>query len=140
MLRYRNISKFLKVGINMYITKYRLVFIGVLIIGLICLTYVSAQHQNDGDTPYTPTRLEWLAVELNINPSPFPGAIVSYIPSRNNTLVLYVLVTSSKMTPALLNQGVNMQKNFILDSAKRRGWDAWLKIKEDVHMSPIMGE
>ena len=67
----------------MYITKYRLVIIGLVVMVLICLTYAWAQHQNEGNTPYTPTRLEWLAVELNSeSPHSVPGVSVLYVVRR----------------------------------------------------------
>ena len=120
----------------MYITKSRLVFIGLVVMVLICLTYAWSQNKNDGDTPYTPSHLEWLAVELNSESlQPVPGASILYVASRSNTLVM--IVRSSHMNRALLNQFVNIQKKVILDRAKARGWDTWLKIKEDVSMIKI---
>ena len=119
----------------MYISKSRLVFIGLFVVTvLICLTYAWAQNQNEGDKPYTPTRLEWLAVQLNSELSSFTGVDVGYSARRNNTLELIIRYLP-QTDRAILNKIVNLHKKHAIESAKVRGWDTWLKIKENVKMT-----
>ena len=118
----------------MYITKSRLVVIGLVVIGLICLTYAWAQHQNEGDKPYTPTRLEWLAVVLNSGMSvSFENMSMRFVPVSNNTLKLLVSY-SPRQDRAYLNIMVNVTKRSALNIAEGYGFDTWLKIKEEIKM------
>ena len=119
----------------MCISKYRLVFIGLFAVLFICLMYAWAHNQNEGDEPYTPTRLEWLAVELNGMRPHISGVEMVYKARDNNMLELHVTaLRDTDMT--ILTKAIDTQEELVSDIAKSHGWDTWLKF--NVGMSVLV--
>ena len=82
---------------------------------------------SEGNKPYTPTRLEWLALDLNAGVP--TSSIRYYTTTKANTIVVNVFYDSTitlKERQALMNYG----KKAIRNEANVRGW-SWLKLEED---------
>ena len=80
-----------------------------------------------GDMPYTPTRLEWLALDLNAGvPS---TSIKYYTTGKANTIAVYVFYDSSTATLQQRRELMAFAKKCITDEANLRGW-YWLKLEE----------
>ena len=90
--------------------------------------------KNPGGVPYTPSRIEWLAVELNSVASRRFSAEgdheLQFVP-RWNGIQVYVshLPTMDKES---LKAVVSEAKTAAYLAAKRHGWDSWLKVREHV--------
>ena len=82
---------------------------------------------SEGSQPYTPTRLEWLALDLNAGiPS---TAIKYYTTGKANTIAVYVFYDSSTTTLKQRQELMAFAKECIRNEANLRGWH-WLKLKE----------
>ena len=81
---------------------------------------------SEGNKPYTPTRLEWLALDLNAGIPISP--IRYYTTTKANTIavnVFYDSTTTLKERQELMNYA----KKSIRNEANVRGW-TWLKLEE----------
>ena len=83
-------------------------------------------YLSEGSLPYTPTRLEWLALDLNAGIPISP--IRYYTTTKANTIavnVFYDSTTTLKERQELMNYA----KKSIRNEANVRGW-TWLKLEE----------
>lgn len=92
----------------------------------------------EGMKPYTPTRLEWLAVELNASNRTdaygLEGYALSFIPlEKENTILIYVLYSEYTNRQAM-NIGIKAAHEVIESNLKSRGWDSWIKVRERIEM------
>ena len=107
-------------------------------LGLTLSGVLSAQRtSHPGSEPFTPTRMDWLIVNLQAccrhdglsvdgfdlqltNPEPETVLIyVSYLPNVNR---------------AAMNLTIDSVKKVVDIKAKSYGWQSWVKVREDVHM------
>jgi len=97
--------------------------------------------QNDlqGWHPYTPTRLEWLAVEANstssISLTENLGFSISFAPIEKEDAILIFVSHSPTVDRAAMNAAIRNSRDLINMIAKQKGWSVWLRIKE--HISVI---
>jgi hypothetical protein len=95
--------------------------------------------QFEGSKPFTPTRLEWLAVELNANfrvdSSPASLYTVGYIPVPNEDAIAIDIVYDPSVDRRIINTAADQARKGVAILSKRRGWESWLKIKEQIEMS-----
>jgi hypothetical protein len=92
----------------------------------------------EGNRPYTPTRLEWLAVELNaesrVDLSESTGYMMQFIPIGSaNTIMIYVKYLPS-VNREVMNMAIDTARKVIAIETKSRGWSSWLKVTERVEM------
>lgn len=106
-----------------------------------CLAVYAEQMQPilEGMKPYIPTRLEWLALELNAvyrtDMNELEGYMLSFIPiEKENTILIYVFY-NHQTRRELMNRGIDHARKIVEKEAKSRGWDSWLKIKEEIKLS-----
>lgn len=119
-------------------------FLGVGVLTVLALAAVfivpkvSAQ-QSEGSKPYTPTRLEWLALELEVRNSStkHPGIVtVSYgARPQENTIVLGVSYFRDA-DHAQVSAIVDVAKMLTNNAIKRHGWESWVKIEVKETMIP----
>lgn len=104
-----------------------------LVASLIPLCVAVGQTSAAGDEPYTPTRLEWAAMELQTlygerTPYPARPIIVTFLP-RNDGMTVLCLIQYTSTYPeealAFLKQGIT--RSFELYRSGR-GW-AWLRLQ-----------
>ncbi len=108
---------------------------------LAAVTFVLAQDLRDkleGWKPYTPTRLEWLAVDLNatrgVRLTLEEGFAVRFDPIEKEDCILISVLHFPTVNRKAMNTEIEWSRKIILTTAKRYGWDKWLKIKEDIQM------
>jgi len=85
-----------------------------------------------GMMPYTPTRLEWLTVDLEASyhqdfgrDTPYS---LHYLPKAPNTVLIFVHHTSE--TPAgALETAIDAAKQQVNQDASSHGWSSWVKIE-----------
>lgn len=118
--------------------------LGLLLIPAIlfvtCLMVCAEQVQPipEGMKPYTPTRLEWLALELNANykqdMNDSEGYMIGFVAlEKENTILIYV--SYNKQTRReLMNRGIDHARTIVEKEARSRGWDSWLRVKEEVKL------
>lgn len=94
--------------------------------------YVLGQAKDDMRSPYTPTRLEWMAVECNAFQADHSAAYtMRYAPSADGILV--ILVDYERDARAeLLDQAEAVAKKLIAARAELRGWDVRVAVKRMV--------
>jgi hypothetical protein len=115
----------------------------ILIVAIIFMNTIltfagQAQSIQEGMKPYIPTRLEWLAVELNasnrVDMYELEGYLLSFIPlERENTILIFVRYTS-KTNREAMNIGIETARKVVEMDAKSRGWNSWLKVREDISL------
>src|SRR5262249_61848142 len=86
-----------------------------------------------GMMPYTPTRLEWLAVDLEASYHQDFGRdstySLHYLPKPPNTVLIYVHYTSE--TPAgTLKIAMDAAKQQVNQDASSHGWSSWVTIAD----------
>ena len=82
---------------------------------------------SEGNRPYTPTRLEWLALDLNAGVP--TSSIRYYTTTKANTIVVCVFYDST-VTLKQRQEFMEYGKKAIRDEANVRGW-TWLKLEEN---------
>jgi hypothetical protein len=92
-----------------------------------------------GLTPYTPTKIEWLALAVNSQlrqdfsaDRPF---FLSVVQVDHETLLIFVRYHPT-VNREMMNSTINNARDVILITAKSYGWDNWVKILERVEMYP----
>lgn len=90
-----------------------------------------------GLQPYTPNRIEWLALlcndQLRQDASvDFPFSL-SIVQSDHETLLVFVRYQPN-VNREIMNASIDTARKVIMITAKSYGWDKWLKIKESVEM------
>ncbi len=90
----------------------------------------------EGGKPYTPSRLEWLALQLNANycaTRPQERELTVWFSHGVYTDTLLICVGySSPLDRKFINQAVGSAKSSASIAAQSHGWDSWVKIKEIV--------
>ena len=91
--------------------------------------------------PYTPTRLEWLALsmeaQLGQRLSPEDPYSVSFVElDSENTILIYARYLPT-LDRRILNTRIENAKEVIRLAAQAKGWSSWLKIREDVKMQEV---
>jgi hypothetical protein len=91
-----------------------------------------------GLEPYTPTRIEWLALVLNASlrqdasvDNPFTLSIVN---SDDETILIFVRYQSN-VNREIMNTAIDTAHKVIDITTKSYGWERWVKVKERVEMT-----
>jgi hypothetical protein len=121
--------------------KYNLPFAVILLFLISVPLSICAEQTKslpEGMKPYIPTRLEWLAMELNANyrteMHDLEGYMLSFIPlEAENTILIYV-GHSRQTHRGAMNIGIDNARKLIEKTAKSRGWNSWLKVKEKIEL------
>lgn len=92
-----------------------------------------------GLTPYTPTRIEWLALAVNSQlrqdaSADFPFSL-SVVQSDHETLLIFVRYHTT-VNREIMNRTIDTAREVITSTAKSYGWDNWVKIRERVELYP----
>jgi len=92
-----------------------------------------------GRTPYTPTKIEWLAVTMRARlrqdasiGSPYSLDIISV----DHETLLIVVRYHPTMNREIMSETIDTAREVIMSTAKSYGWDNWVKIRERVEMYP----
>jgi hypothetical protein len=95
------------------------------------------QRDLQSTKPYTPTRLEWLAVELNSSyrQEITSGCSIHFIPIHDEDTLLISVQYNPKLDREVLNSSLDTVRLLVKGNAKLRGWDSWLKLREEIKMA-----
>jgi len=92
-----------------------------------------------GLTPYTPTKIEWLALEVRSQlqrdasaDSPF---FLSVVHVDHETLLISVRYLPT-VNREMMSSTIDSARKVIMTTAKSYGWENWVKIREQIEMSP----
>jgi hypothetical protein len=104
------------------------------------VTSAQTRAMSEGEKPYSPTRLEWLAVnmeaQMRIDLSDRDGFSLDFAaPPGQNTILIYVRYLP-RVEREIMNARIETAKQVIAIAAKARGW-SWLKVQEDVKMQNL---
>jgi len=92
-----------------------------------------------GLTPYTPTKIEWLALAVNSQLRQDASADVQFslsvVHSDHETLVIFVRYHPT-VNREIMNRTIETAREVIRSTAKSYGWDTWVNIREQVEMYP----
>lgn len=99
---------------------------------VICSTY-GQKNESPLMAPYTPTRLEWLAVDLEsrFKSGPdwnAPVSGVDYTAIAPDTILVSVMYTANAPAGAV-DAVVKQSEEFVKKDALSYGWSKWLKIR-----------
>jgi hypothetical protein len=116
---------------------------GTLLI-LVYVTFVWAYGQSaklEGSKPYTPTRLEWFALELNAElrvPLSFKDRYsMDFTPIHTEDAIVIAVFYLPNIDREFLNQVISNAKEMVSLKTEYYGWSSWLKVKERVKMTKI---
>jgi hypothetical protein len=101
---------------------------------------VQAQQRtvNEGSKPYTPTRLEWLALEMEsgsrVELSEASGYEMDFVSPRGSNTILIVVGYLPSVNREVMNISIASARKLIEMESTARGWSPWLKIEERVEL------
>jgi len=124
--------------------------------GLVAVSLAKEQQMLDqpGLTPYTPTKIEWLALTVNSQlqyerhtNDPYELFVVQ---ADHDTLQIFIRYLPAVYPrpragdprpfpagdPEAMKRKVKTAREKIMTTAKRYGWDTWVKIQEPVESPP----
>jgi hypothetical protein len=122
--------------------KYK--FITTMVLVLLFVTALAAYAEQgpslqEGMKPYIPTRLEWLAVELNAmhrtDLNDLEGYMLFFIPLEKENAILIFVRYTQKTNREAMNIGIDTARKVIEMDVKSRGWNSWLKVKERIELA-----
>jgi hypothetical protein len=127
-------------------TKLIIIIVALTLLPLLSSRGVGADVEKqipEGMKPYVPSRLEWLAVELNamyrIDLVEAEGFSVTYIAlDAQDTILIYVRY-SRKTVREAMNLGIDNARKLVEMATKSRGWDSWVKVRESIVLGDKVG-
>lgn len=109
-------------------------------IALLVFAAASADAQQigyPGEQPFTPTRMDWLVTtlqaDLRYDGIDRDGYLLRITSPDPQTVLIYVRYLPNANREAM-NITINAARQVIDITAKRYGWQSWLRIQEDVRM------
>ena len=92
----------------------------------------AAPPTQPGMTPYTPTRLEWLALDLEASYHEDFGRnsdiSLHYLPKPPNTVLIFVHY-KSETSAETVNHAIDAAKEVVNQDASSHGWRSWVKVE-----------
>ena len=123
-------------------TRRRLIYfsaIVVLVAGVATVWGQARLSKLEGWKPYTPSRLDWLAVDLNasgrIQLTNNNGYLLSYVPIANEDTILIYVKYMRDVNREAMNISIDSARKVIKMKAKSYGWDNWLKVREKIELA-----
>ena len=97
---------------------------------------INSSQQRPGSERYTPTRLEWLALELNSTGkrSQAHGHKFSlmYAPLHGEDAIGIYVGHEADVDRARMDKAIDHAREMVIETAKTHGWDAWVQVIEVV--------
>lgn len=105
---------------------------------LLCAAVMTASAQPSrrlGFEPYTPNRIEWLTLvlqsHLRSNMSPENQFALHILNPDHETILIFVRYLPDVDRPRM-NSTIDTARQVIDITAKKYGWDKWVKVREDI--------
>jgi len=106
---------------------------------LVTRSVAEDQIDRPGLVPYTPTRIEWLALTTNsiaqhqlTSENQYTLTIVN---ESHDTLVIFVRYTAD-VKREVMNIDIDTARQVIMTTARGYGWDKWVKVRERIELYP----
>lgn len=135
---------------------YSMISLAGLQVGLVTVSFAKEQQMPDqpGLTPYTPTKIEWLALTVNTQLQYERHASDPYelyvVQADHDTLQIFIQYLPAVYPrpragdprpfptgdPETMKHKIKAAREKIMTTAKRYGWDTWVKIQEPVESPP----
>ena len=127
---------------------YSMISLAGLQDGLVTVSFAKEQQMPDqpGLTPYTPTKIEWLALTVNTQLQYERHASDPYelyvVQADHDTLQIFIQYLPAVYPrpragdPGAMKNKVKAAREKIMATAKHYGWDTWVKIQEPVESPP----
>jgi hypothetical protein len=103
-------------------------------------TSAQSPARTEGAKPYTPSRLEWLALTMEAQSRlelSLDSFSIDFVAVENENAILIFVRYLPKANRELMNLRIEHNRNLINTMAKNRGWSGWLKIREDIKMDEL---
>jgi len=108
----------------------------IFLMGLVGLG-ASNSTLGEGDKSFTPTRLEWLVLEVNtLSRVDFTSGhkFGMEVQGGGPDTVLVFVRYQPTVNREVMNTAIEGMRREINSAAKRHGWESWVKIREDVKL------
>ena len=99
--------------------------------------FAQSIQSKPGLQPYTPNRIEWLALLCNNQLRQDASVDIPFsinIVQRDHETLLILVRYQPNVNREIMNASIDTARQVIMITAKSYGWDKWLKIKERVEM------
>jgi len=113
-------------------SRYLVVIVAVAIGAAATWSLYAQKEQTEGDEPYTPTKLEWLALLLNVEQEANGEIQIVFRPhpEKKNTIEAQV-VHSPQADESLVKAHVTIAKRSVTRIGQQFGWD-WVPVEVQV--------
>lgn len=89
----------------------------------------------EGMKPYSPSRLEWLAVELNAmyrtDMTSDTYFSITFISLENSATILILVQYGKEVNRELMNNAVETARHCLNKTIKAQGWGNWVLVREE---------
>ena len=118
---------------------YKYLAVTVLSISVSALVFARAQAPTlpPGLRPFTPTRIDWLTTTLQADLRDDElerNGFELLITSPDSETILIFVRYQPNVNREVMNLSINTARQVIQMTAKRYGWDKWVKIREDIQL------
>lgn len=100
------------------------------------MLYGQSQAVLQGTAPYTPSRIEWLTVELNafarLETLDTDRFRLAFTLKPNEDKIVIQVRYLPEVERANMNSAIDAARNVVNILARQHAWDAWLRIEEDL--------
>lgn len=109
----------------------------VALLLIVCLGFAQNRPLRQGSQPYTPTRLEWLAGELNstlrVELSVESQYAMVFASVEKDDAILIQVLYFPGVNREVMNSSIETAKKIIAIQSKAKGW-TWLKVQEKIEL------
>jgi hypothetical protein len=116
---------------------WKYLIVAILSASVSAFVFANAQPQklSPGAQPFVPTRIDWLTTTLQASlrddQMQATGFLLQITSPDPETILIYVRYLPD-VNREVMNMSVDSSREVIQITAKRYGWDRWVKIREDV--------
>jgi hypothetical protein len=111
---------------------------------LVCVATVScvaAQSKQSGSEPYTPTKVEWLALSFNVEKHEWASlyrdiSVAAEPDVKSANTVLLRVCAKETASDVHIGQVLRHARVAISTIALQKGFDEWLRIEEELQKTP----
>lgn len=124
---------------TMHKAAWKYLAVAVLAASVSVVVYASSQAQklSPGLQPFTPTRMDWLTTTLQASlrdeKLDTNGYTLQIASSDAETILIYVIYKPDVNREAM-NISIDAARDVINITAKRYGWDKWVKVRENIQL------
>jgi hypothetical protein len=95
-----------------------------------------AQTLSPGSEPFVPRRIDWLTTTLqaSLRTDPTEGYDLEITSPDPETILIYVRYLPT-VNREVMNLGIDAARKVVDITAKKYGWDGWLKVREDIQLA-----